>query len=75
MMIELRLHGGLATQLPRGRGQIELPDGATLDAILERFGVSRVACICLRNGAPASPTTPLKDGDRVQIVPPMAGGS
>jgi sulfur carrier protein ThiS len=74
MVIQLRLRGGLATRLPGGRGPIDLPDDATVDRILERFGISRVACICIRNGAAVPTGTPLRDGDRVEIIPPMAGG-
>jgi sulfur carrier protein ThiS len=74
MHVQIELRGGLATKLPRGRGEIELVDGATIATVLETFGASPVTCICVRNGAPVPRDTVLRDGDRVQIVPPTAGG-
>jgi sulfur carrier protein ThiS len=74
MRIHIKLRGPLAARLPMGQDEIEVPDGATIAAVLERFEVPAVACICLVNGSPATRGTPLREGDRVQIVPPIAGG-
>lgn len=72
--VEVTLKGSLATWLPDGRGRLELPAGTSVDGVLPALGASPVHCIYVVNGAPAAKGTPLRDGDRLLIYPPMAGG-
>ena len=57
----------------------ELRDGATVDELLQELGVRRdfTAVALNREVAPRSAygTTVLREGDRVEIVHPMAGGN
>jgi len=73
--VDLTLKGSLAAWLPEGHGRLELPAGTTVDGVLPALGASPVHCIYVVNGAPAARGTPLRDGDRLVVYPPMAGGS
>jgi sulfur carrier protein len=57
---------------------MSLPDGLTVERLLERLGVRReyTAVAVNREVMPkqAYPETVLHDGDRVEIVRPMGGG-
>lgn len=68
------LKGALAERLPGGRGEIDVPEPATVAALAEVLGLPPRACIVVVNGSVADPGTPLADGDRIQVFPPMAGG-
>ncbi len=74
MRIRVRLRGGLAQGPPGDGTSIELEDGATVGAVLDRLGLPAATCVCTVNGAVATRSTPLRDGDRVEVHPPMAGG-
>jgi sulfur carrier protein len=58
---------------------MELAEGVTVEDLLARLGVRRdyTAVAVNRQIAPRSgyATTVLRDGDRVEIVHPMAGGA
>ncbi len=58
---------------------IELAEGVTVEDLLRELGVRRdfTAVALNREVAPKSSyaTTVLRDGDRVEIVRPMAGGA
>jgi sulfur carrier protein ThiS len=63
--------GVLAERLPAaGR----LPDGATVRMLLAAVGLPAGPCVPVVNGVAARATTGLRDGDRVQVYPPSAGG-
>jgi sulfur carrier protein ThiS len=68
------LKGTLADRLPGGRAEVDVPEPATVAALTEVLGLPPRACIVVVNGAAADPGTPLADGDRIQVFPPMAGG-
>lgn len=57
---------------------VEVPDGATLGALLEQLGLARRLIVVERNGEPvpraAVATTVLADGDRLELVRAVAGG-
>jgi sulfur carrier protein len=57
---------------------MELPDGLTVEGLLERLNVRReyTAVALNREVTPRSgyARTVLKDGDRIEIVHPMGGG-
>jgi sulfur carrier protein len=66
------------TVVANGR-PVELPDGATLAALLDALGVpSRAVAAVEHNGEPvprsAQASRLLADGDRVELVRAVAGG-
>ena len=68
----------MITVTANGRS-VELPDGATLTALLAALGVPVKAVAAMEhNGEPVSrsdhDTRPLSDGDRVELVRAVAGG-
>jgi sulfur carrier protein ThiS len=73
--VEVTLKGSLATRLPGGRGPLDLPEGTTAEGVLAALGVPAVHCIYVVNGAATAKSTPLRDGDRLLVYPPMAGGA
>ena len=48
--------------------------GAAVEALIEALDLPRSSYIFVVNGATAVRGAPLRDGDRVQVIPPMAGG-
>jgi molybdopterin converting factor small subunit len=79
MKIELRLFASLARYLPDksdGRSlNVEIHKGTTVKDVLERMGVplGEVKLIFL-NGIRSEMESPLNDGDRLGVFPPVAGG-
>jgi sulfur carrier protein len=66
------------TVVANGR-PVELPDGATLVALLDALGLPTKAVAALEhNGQPVARSDhgarPLADGDRVELVRAVAGG-
>jgi len=66
------------TVVANGR-PVELPDGATLAALLDALGVPAKAVAAVEhNGEPVprsqQASRPLADGDRVELVRAVAGG-
>ena len=80
MNIELNLYASLARYLPREAGKAcdrirEVAEGTTILALLHRLQVpvGKVKLIFL-NGLHARGDEILKEGDRVGVFPPVAGG-
>lgn len=80
MKIELNLYASLARYLPREGGAPvnriwEVDEDTTILALLDRLQVpmGRVKLIFL-NGLHARGDEILRDGDRVGVFPPVAGG-
>jgi molybdopterin converting factor small subunit len=80
MKIELNLYASLRTYLPpanqgRAEGPTEVQEGATIRELLIQLGVpvDAVKMIFL-NGVHATGDETLKEGDRVGVFPPVAGG-
>lgn len=75
MKIELRLYASFAKYMPASAGNLEVSGGTTIRAVLEGLGVpfGEVKMIFL-NGVHAKGDEVLKDGDRVGVFPPVAGG-
>lgn len=71
--VEVRLKGSLADRFPDGRTEVEVAEGATVEALVGALGLPRASYVFAVNGA-AVRGHALRDGDRVQIYPPMAGG-
>ena len=87
MRIELRLFANLRDRLPgdrrehRGRGELELVSGASLQDLLDELAIEpRLAQMVLVNGdqmprgVERRRAIALSDGDVVAIFPPLAGG-
>ena len=72
--IEVRLRGVLAERFPDGRTVVEIEPGEAVERLVERLDLPRATYILVLNGAAAARGASLKDGDRVQVYPPMAGG-
>ena len=78
MNVQVNLYATLALQTTKQgteAGLIEIEDGTSVGAILDRLGVSRDAPkIIFLNGVHSDLETIPKDGDRIAVFPPIAGG-
>jgi sulfur-carrier protein len=78
MNVQVNLYATLAlktTKRGAEAGLIEIVDGTSVGDILDRLGVSRDAPkIIFLNGVHADLETVPKDGDRIAVFPPIAGG-
>ncbi len=80
MRIELRLFASLRKKLPRGsprgRCDLDLPDGATIAGVLARMDIPPTSAqMVLVNGDHERDLErALRDGDVLSIFPPVAGG-
>jgi sulfur-carrier protein len=79
MKLELCLYASLASRLPersdRNSCILEVPEGTSIEDILTRLNISlEEPKIVFLNGTHANPDRVLKDGDRLAIFPPIAGG-
>ena len=58
--------------------EVETPDGSSLGQLLEQLGLGRRLIVVERNGDPVPraqvASTPLADGDRLELVRAVAGG-
>ena len=83
MEIPVKLFGALRHYLPAGSGfnscSIDLDEGASLDALLDKVPVPRdKPYMVLLNDTKVSeeqyPDTVIQDGDDVVLLPPIKGG-
>jgi sulfur-carrier protein len=79
MKINLNLYASLTEYLPdKARGNpnsIELPEGTTIKEFIEQLRIPLdTPRIIFLNGAHAPLSAFLKDGDRLGMFPPLAGG-
>jgi len=79
MTIELRLFGGLRTYLPEGSEgfscQMALKEGTTVGDLLHKVKIPQeISKIILVNAVHAEVGQVLKEGDKVSVFPPVAGG-
>jgi molybdopterin converting factor small subunit len=84
MQIQLRLFASLRDRLPagtRGRGSLELPDGANLQRLLDELDIEpRLAQMVLIDGQQAPRDRQkrlamvLQHDQTISIFPPVAGG-
>lgn len=78
MKIELRLHGNFRKYIGGSHDtlDLEIPDGATINDVLEQLGVEdRDFWMSAVNREVAERTAVLHDGDRVEFFGPVAGGN
>jgi molybdopterin converting factor small subunit len=80
MKIQLILFASLARFLPNPEGAgfpklVEIEEGTTIEGLLNRLKIpQKQSKIIFLNGIHAEGTTVLKEGDRLGIFPPLAGG-
>lgn len=78
MKIEFRLYASLSRYLPeewRNAPTVEIRDGTTVKELLESIAVPLEAVkVVFVNGRHAPADVVLREGDRVGVFPPVAGG-
>ena len=83
MQVTLKLYASLGAYLPshadRNEATIDIEEGTTIQALLDRYNVPRAAChLVLRNGIFQPPASRgqirLAAGDAIAVWPPVAGG-
>jgi len=80
MKVELKFYASLSRYMPqamleRGQNYLEVGEGTTVKALLENLEVPlETVKLIFLNGIHAKDTEVLKDGDRLGVFPPVAGG-
>jgi sulfur-carrier protein len=79
MRLEICLYASLASHLPdKADGNsclMDVEDGVSVETLLTDLNIPlHVAKIIFLNGIHAELSTTLKDGDRLAVFPPIAGG-
>lgn len=81
MQIQVRLNGTLATFFAAPRFAVDLPEGATVAALVAELGArcpeasgALAVAIPVVGGDAASPATPLAEGREVALLMPISGG-
>jgi molybdopterin synthase sulfur carrier subunit len=80
MKVEIKLCASLAKYAPdkpgsQGTVSINVPEGKTIGEMLEGLKVPlEFVKIVFLNGVHSDMNQPLKEGDRVGVFPPVAGG-
>jgi molybdopterin converting factor small subunit len=75
--VRVRLYGELRERLDAVApdGTLSLPEGSTLETLNGSLGIPiEDVVVTLVNGVAVSQGTVLRDGDRVDVFPPLAGG-
>ena len=78
MQVQVKLFSRFREHLPpdtRGEATISLPDGATIDDLIDHLGiVRRVKLVTINGERQADYARLLRDDDRVRIFPVVVGG-
>jgi sulfur-carrier protein len=80
MKIQLNLFASLTRFLPDPEGAgfsnlVEIKEGATIESLLDLLKIPREQPkIIFLNGIHAEGSTVLREGDRLGVFPPLAGG-
>ena len=77
MKIKVDLQAYLEQYSPDGQQafEYELPEGAFVRDLVTRLGIpGDLASIIIVGNTNATPSHPLTEGDRVTLIPPLAGG-
>jgi molybdopterin converting factor small subunit len=77
MRVTVELQAYLEQYSPDGQAVFEctLPDGATVQTLVRQLSVpEEMASVIVLNDRSADFDDPLQDGDRVILIPPLAGG-
>lgn len=77
MKVSVRLHAVLRDLLPAGRGDVEVPETASVKDLLDQLEIhEELRELVTVNGDQISDfSKPLADGDEVQVFPAVAGGA
>lgn len=77
MQVTVELQAYLEQYSPNGQPvfQHTLPEGATVQTLVSRLNVpEELASVIVLNDRSADFDDPLSEGDRVTLIPPLAGG-
>ena len=81
MTVQVRLFAGLRGLVGGGDIELTLPPGATIavlrDRLTEEYPVLEAfmgTLVCAVSEEVQPPDHPLADGDRIDLIPPIAGG-
>ena len=79
MRVTVNLHASLIRYLPSGStgraAVLDVPDGATIADIISQLGIPAGRTKMMVSGdAHLEPTTVLRDGQELNLFPPLAGG-
>jgi len=79
MHITVKLHGTLRKYLPAGSAAnatvVEVADGATVGDVIARLAIPPAHTKMIVSGDEhLEPAAPLRDGQEVNLFPPLAGG-
>ncbi len=77
MKVTVELQAYLKQYSPHGQAVFErtLPDGATVQTLVRELNVpEEMASVIVLNDRNADFDDPLSEGDRVTLIPPLAGG-
>ena len=75
--VRVRLYGDLRERIDAScpEAPLSLPEGSTVEALNKSLGIpGEDVVVTLVNGVAMSQGTVLRDGDRVDVFPPLAGG-
>ena len=82
MHVQVRLGAGLATAAGTRRLSVALPEGATVETLLDRLGelepgiaAGLTSALPVVRGTHAGHEQALSDGDEVALLIPVAGGT
>lgn len=77
MKVRVELQAYLGQYSPNGEAvfDYELPEGSTVQDLVRRLGVpEELASVVIVSDASVDLSHPLREGDRVTLIPPLAGG-
>ncbi len=77
MQIRVRLFAGLRERAGKAELELELPEGAVVGDALDRMRslTDGIRVVMAVNHEYADPSSPLRAGDEVALIPPVSGGS
>jgi molybdopterin synthase sulfur carrier subunit len=77
MKVKVELQAYLDQYSPNGQDTFdyEVPDGASVGDLVVKLGMpAELASVIIVGDTNAGPSHSLKEGDRVILIPPLAGG-
>jgi molybdopterin converting factor small subunit len=77
MKVKVELQAYLEQYSPNGNDlfDYEVPDGARVQDLVVKLGMpAELASVIIVGNTNADPSHALKEGDRVTVIPPLAGG-
>ena len=77
MRVKVEFQAYLEQYSPNGQTAFDydLPQGADVNQLIRSLGVpEELASVIIVNDTSAGPEHPLREGDRVTVIPPLAGG-